>query len=423
MIKTLLSKSFRIAALLAIPLFAGSCTRNKPLELAITPLPIEARVQGDLLTGPSVLNDPDRFVWGGSVVKGKDERYYMLYNVFESGDSLPAFTNNWVLHSEIALASSDRPDGDFRFEKIVLRGRAAEGDSLAWDAQMVSNPHIKRFGDTFYLYYIGSKDPGIQPEGSPGASLNKRNRVQQSQKIGVVSFSSFEELSQGLYTRSEQPLLSPRTRVKPDNIIDPSPEGTTPLPDNIIVVNPSVVQRPSDGKFLLYFKGNLYDPHWKGIHGVALSDAPDGPFKPMDQPVFDLRMEDGSTASAEDPYVWYHRGHEKFYAVFKDFTGKFTNSEPGLAIMTSDEGLTWKTTGQPLLSLKQVVLSSGDTIALNRLERPQLHCDAEGQPEVLYCAASIVNINPRTDGSSFNIQIPLKAEHHIQPTNNNPTNE
>lgn len=170
----------------------------------------------------------------------------MIYNTFECGDSLPAFTNGWVLGSKLAYAVSDYPDHDFQFKKIVLRSRTLEGDSSAWDAQMVSNPHLKKFNGKYYLYYIGSKDPGVQPLGSPGEKLNKRNRVQQNQKIAVIEFNSFEDLMEGNFSRPDEPLLVPRTRVKPDNIVNPSSAGTQPKPDNIIVVNPSVTYRSSE---------------------------------------------------------------------------------------------------------------------------------------------------------------------------------
>jgi hypothetical protein len=288
--------------------FLWSCNENK--TLTIHPLPIDATIQGDILEGPSVLNDPDRFVWGGSVLKGDDGKYHMLYSTWEAGDSVPKFTDSWVLHSKIAYAVSDYPDRDFKFQKVILQGRALEGDSLAWDAQMVHNPHLKRFNGTYYLYYIGSKDPGPQPQGSKGENVNKRNRVQQSQKIGVIAFNNFQDLMSGNFERPDLPLLSPRTRVKSNDIVNPSPEGTQAKPDNILVVNPAVVQRPSDGKFLLFFKGNLYEPHWKGVHGVAISDSPTDPFVPSDDFVFDIKDKNGQISSAEDPYVWYHQKHK-----------------------------------------------------------------------------------------------------------------
>ncbi|MDC6362375.1 MULTISPECIES: glycoside hydrolase family protein [Flavobacteriaceae] len=386
--------------------FLWSCNENK--TLTIHPLPIDATIQGDILEGPSVLNDPDRFVWGGSVLKGDDGKYHMLYSTWEAGDSVPKFTDSWVLHSKIAYAVSDYPDRDFKFQKVVLQGRVLEGDSLAWDAQMVHNPHLKRFNGTYYLYYIGSKDPGPQPQGSKGENVNKRNRVQQSQKIGVILFNNFQDLMSGNFKRPDQPLLSPRTRVKSNDIVDPSPEGTQAKPDNIIVVNPAVVQRPSDGKFLLFFKGNLYEPHWKGVHGVAISNSPTGPFVPSDDFVFDIKDKNGKISSAEDPYVWYHQKHKRFYAVFKDFTGNITGKEPGLAVLESLDGLDWTKPESSFFMAKEVILKNSDTIKVHHLERPQLLLDDIGNPLVLYGACSLINVGPRKDGSSFNVQIPLK---------------
>jgi len=274
---------------------------------------------------------------------------------------------------------------------------------------MVHNPHIKRFSNTYYLYYGGGSDPGIQPEGTKGELVNKRDRVQQNQCIGVIEFNSFEDLINGKYKRFDSPILSPRTRVKPDYIVKPSPEGTKAKPDNIIVVNPSVVLRPSDGKYLLYFKGNFYNPGWRGVHGVAIADTPTGPFIATDHFVFDIRNEDGTIASGEDPYVWYHKDHKKFYVVLKDFTGRITAGKPGLALLESVDGIKWTRPDNSFFMKKEVILNTGDTIHVNRLERPQLLIDKKGNPEVLYCACAITNINPRKDGTSFNVHIPLKT--------------
>ena len=395
---------------LCLAIIISSCAENRKKELTVKALPIAGKIDGNILSGPSVLNDPDRFVWGGSVIKGNDDKYHMLYSTWECGDSIPQFSDSWVLNSKIAYAVSNYPDRDFKFQKIVLRGRESEGDTAAWDAQMVHNPHIKEFNNKYYLYYGGGKDPGIQPKGTKGELVDKRNRVQQNQCIGVIEFNSFEDLINGTYKRFDSPILSPRTRVKPDYIVKPSPEGTKAKPDNIIVVNPSVVQRPSDGKYLLYFKGNFYNPGWRGVHGVAIADSPTGPFTATDHFVFDIRNDDGSIASGEDPYVWYHSNHKKFYAVLKDFTGRITEGKPGLALLESVDGIKWTKPDNSFFMRKEVVLNTGDSIKVNRLERPQLLVDKNGTPSVLYCACAIVNVNPRNDGASFNVHIPIKTK-------------
>ena len=360
-----------------------------------------------MLTGPSVLMNKNKLIWGGSVIKGDDGMYHMFFSTWNSEPGNLTFGNSWVLNSEIGYAVSKYPDREFKIRKIILRGRNYDGDSTAWDSQMVHNPHIKKFKNKYYLYYIGSFDPGKQPKGSPGESLNKRNRVQQVQKIGVIEFEKFSDLLSGNFKRPEKPLLSPRTRVKKKDVVNPSAEGTIAKPDNIIVVNPSVTYRPSDKKYLLYFKGNWYDPQWRGVHGVAISDTPTGPFETMDAIIFDIRMPDGRIASAEDPYVWYYKKYNYFYAIVKDFSGKLTGNEPGLALLKSKDGIVWEKPGSPTYINKEVTLRDGSKLKLAHLERPQLLLDSNGTPLVLYSACSVVSPFNFKNTGCFNIQIPL----------------
>jgi hypothetical protein len=382
--------------------------------LKTSTLPINGNVEsinGELnFNSPHVLQHNDRFVWGGSAIKGEDGKYYLFYSTWESGPDYPKFGDSWLLHSKIACAVSDYPDCDFQFVKFILKGRIFEGAPTAWDAVSVHNPHIRKFNNQYYLYFTGAKDPGTQPEGSPGAKLSKRNRIQQSQQLGVIEFNSVAELLAGNFKRPDKPLLSPRTRVKPDNILNPSPEGTKILPDNIIVVNPSVVYREYDKKYMLFFKGNIWDPNWRGVHGVALSDSPTGPFKALDRFVFDIRTTDGKIANAEDPYVWFHKKHNCFYAIYKDFSGIVTGGEPGLAIIRSKDGLEWETIEGGLSIKKEIKLINGETYKVAHLERPQFLIDDNGLPKVLYAACSFKGASGLKDGSTFNIQIPLKSE-------------
>jgi len=362
---------------------------------------------------PNTLQLDDYFVWGGSVIKGRDEKYHMLFSLWECGEKWAAFQDGWLLHSKIAYAVSDYPDKGFEFQKIVLRGKMFEGNSTAWDAQSVHNPHIKEFNHKYYLYYTGTCDPGPQPKGSPGENLSKRNRLQQNQKIGVIAFESFQDLLTGNFDHPDEPLLNPRTRVKENNVLNPSPYRTHAKPDNLIVVNPSVVYRPSDGKYLLYFKGNLWDPNWRGIHGVAIGNSPTGPFSALDDFVFDIRTEDRKIASAEDPYVWFDKKSNKFYAVIKDCTGKITGSKPGLAVLVSSEGINWQKPAHSLFMKKELLFPDGQRLDVSNLERPQLLIIGDGLPSVLYCACSVEPVRDKKDGSTFNVQISLnKAAGH-----------
>ncbi len=332
----------------------------------------------------------------------------MFYSSWSAGKDSFTFGDSWVLRSEIGYARSEFPDKNFQPMGIILRGRMHEGDSLAWDAQMVHNPHVKRFNNTYYLYYIGSRDPGVQPKGSPGEGVTKRDRVQQSQQIGVIEFEHFSDLLEGTFNRPDKPLLSPRTRVKKDLIVYPSPEGTAAKPDNVVVVNPSVVFRQADKKYLLYFKGNLYDPTWRGVHGVAISDSPTGPFKAMDEFVFDFRMDDNRLVSAEDPYVRYSDTYRKFFAVIKDFSGRLCGVQNGLAILESRDGIAWSIPENALFMKREVILADGTITPVVHLERPQLLLDKEGVPTVLYAACALESPYGKSTHNSFNVHITLE---------------
>jgi len=388
--------------------FYNSCS-EKPLESTYIAQSVDVEiVNGDAsqVSGYSCFTLEDHFVWGATPIKA-DGKYYIIFSAFETG--IYKFTDAWVLGSKLGLAVSDKPDGDFHHLGFFLNTDGFTPDTSSWDAQTVHNPHIRKFGDKYYLYYIGGTDPiGTVPIKSSKGELDRRSRVQQWQKIGVIVFDSFEQLLNGEFIHYDKPLFVPRTRVKADDIVNPSPEGTIPLPDNIIAVNPSVVYRPSDKKYLLYYKGNIYDPGWRGVHGVALSDHPTGPFEPLDREVFTVETDDGEKLSAEDPYVWYNQDDKLFYAVFKDFTGKFTKGEPSLAIMYSKDGIDWLLPENSQFMKKELTLLSGEKLKVNRLERPQLLLDSSGNPLVLFSACSIVDVNPRIDGGCFNIQIPLK---------------
>lgn len=395
---------------LALPLFGllfpltGS--PQKKYRSGEMDLRIEQREESRVAVGFSAFSLENHFVWCGSAIRAvEDGNYYLFYSAMDAGADCPPFVDAWVLGSKIGIAVSDSPYGGYKQLDICCNQDGYRPDSSAWDAQMVHNPHIQRFGGKYYLYYIGAKDPGASARVK--GKLSRRDRIQQSLTIGVMCFNTIQDFLEGKVTCNEKPLLLPRTRVKPDNVLEPSPEGTAMKPDNLIMVNPSVVYRPSDKKYLLYFKGNVYDPHWRGIHGVALADNPEGPFTVQDDYVFDFETEDGRKLNAEDPFVWYHHKDACFYAVFKDFTGSFTKGKPGLAIMKSKDGIHWELPEHSLFMDKRIKLKNGGWIDVDRLERPQLLLDENDEPIVLYAACAITPVNAKKDGSSFNIQIPI----------------
>ncbi len=336
------------------------------------------------------------FTWGGTVIKGDDEKYHMFYARWPHGDKGRIDTivdkpflgfKGWLKYSEIAYAVSDNPDGPFEFVKVLIQG---SGDSTSWDYFNAHNPHIKSFNGKIYLYYIAT-NPLHNTE-------NKDNiwmKYVGGQRIGVAIAENIEELVKGNYQISSEPLI---------------------VPDNINtfhrVVNPSVTQRPN-GKYLMMFKSSSQKNGYGHMtHWIAGSDNPAGPFK-LIGPVFT-----DAEYSAEDPYFWFDKKRNKFYAIVKDFShsGKLTSQFGALALITSDDGITnWKPAENPLVSLRHYVDENGDTVKLAHLERPQLLLNENGQPLVLYSATAKRSPfqfnNPVIEGkpehNTFNLHIKL----------------
>ena len=56
----------------------------------------------------------------------------MFYSFGEYGKDQPIFSDGWLLLSKIAYVVSDFPDKDFKFQKVILKGRIYEG--IRWNS-------------------------------------------------------------------------------------------------------------------------------------------------------------------------------------------------------------------------------------------------------------------------------------------------
>ena len=136
----------RILYGLLVPLLLVSCQNKGPiLQSAAIQAIISTEGDRTFISSPHTLQDQEKFIWGASVIQGEDGNYHMFYSTWDTGPENTQFSNAWVLYSEIAYAVSPYPDRDFIHVATILRGRRYEGDTLAWDAQAVHNPHIQKF--------------------------------------------------------------------------------------------------------------------------------------------------------------------------------------------------------------------------------------------------------------------------------------
>ena len=311
--------------------------------------------------------------WGGSVVKGEDGRYHMFYARWPKNRGWA-----WVTDSEVAHAVSESPFGPYEFKDVALPRRGRE----YWDGWCTHNPTIHRFGDKYYLYYMGNTGDGVITS-SPGKErLNWNHR--NNQRIGVAVADS----PAGPWMRSDQPLID----ISAD-------EGAI---DALMTSNPSVCQRP-DGGFLMVYKGvGKAFPLPNGgpvVHCVATSDSPTGPFSKHDQPIFTFA---GERFPAEDPCIWYQDG--KYRAIVKRIKHEKNKRVFSLVHYDSEDGYIWQPAKHHEISERTVKWEDGSIQQFEHLERPQVYLE-DGLPVALMCAAD--TRDEKGIRHSLNIQIPL----------------
>lgn len=352
----------------------GSCSSNNTKKTA---KPIENfKVELGQVAQKSVFKSDDKSIWGGSIVKGDDNLYHMFYSRWDK-----ALGWAWVTHSEIAHAVSKSPFGPFKHKDIALGIR----DATLWDGLCTHNPTVHKYGETYYLYYMGNTGDG-KVYGAPGdIKLNPTHR--NNQRIGVAVAAS----PNGPWKRFDKPLIDVS---EDENAIDA-----------LMTSNPSIAQRP-DGGYLLVYKavGKQRKGIWGGpvVHCVATSDSPTGPFVKYDKPIF---LAEGHDFPAEDPFIWYQDG--KYRAILKDMHGAFTDAGQALVLFESNDGFDWKLAKNPLVSKLQIKWEDGTIQKVDHLERPQVFIE-NGKPKVLVCASDTKDANGVLH--SFNVQIPITAK-------------
>lgn len=283
------------------------------------------------------------FNWGGSIVKGVDNQYYLFYSRWPRKNSFYA----WLTHSQIAVATSKNPHGPWTYKYTALQGRRGNN----WDAITAHNPKIKKFGNKYYLYYISTNiSPNLTEQqlidtAKVGYSHKNWPSLRNNQRTGVA----IADKITGPWKRLDKP------------IINPSP------PLHTLTVNPAITQKP-DGNYLLMIKADK-EPK-KGsrrIQAIATSKTPVGPFKIHPKPA----IRDFDT---EDASIWFDKSKKQYYAIYHAHTH--------FGMITSADGLTWKKAKQNLFSPKSFTAKAGKPFKAQRMERPSVYTNDQGIPQV-----------------------------------------
>lgn len=342
----------------------------------------------------SIFELDDYYSWCPSVIKGDDGKFHMFYSRWPHGKRDTTVNSmfyifdefsGWMMYSEIAHAVSNKLEGPYKHTHTILKGN---GDPARWDRFTMHNPQVRKFGKKYYLYYVSNNyNPEFQLADISKESLEWL-RYNTTQCTGVLVANSLEDLINGKYQRMPDPLICP-DKIKTFEVTN----------------NPSVTEGP-DHHYYMMFKSRTPTPGYMTMW-IATSISPTGPFT-IRNAVFDNR-----DFACEDPCIWYDKTKRRFYAVLKNFTnsGKLTSQFGALVLLTSENGLNWVPATHTLVSNRQLIMKSGDTLQLENLERPFLYTNNNGQPAALLAAARLKKekgADMKKRQNSFNVIILVK---------------
>ena len=289
--------------------------------------------------------------WGSSVVKGDDGKYHMFVSRFPK--SLP-FHPGWMVASEIVHAVSDVPQGPYRFSEVVLPARGAQ----YWDGRSTHNPRILKYNHKYYLIYMGSTHPFVDPMydqltlNSPWCTVARSNK-----RIGLAVADS----PYGPWKRLDEPIL----KTKPNT-------------------------------FFSFLTSNM-------ALGIAYAPTIEGPYRVLnnEQPIFQV---DGQ-GEAEDPFLW--KDDKGYHAIFKDHVAKFTGEKGGGVMAHSKDGINWTVDKDPKAYSKTVEWENGTITKQGQLERPFILFE-DGKPTFIFFATMDGPGEFENGTRSWNMVIPLK---------------
>jgi len=285
----------------------------------------------------------DYIVWGGSVAKAEDGRYYMFAARWPKKTAMPS----WVTNGDVVLAVSDKPTGPYRLVKVVLPRRG----SKFWDGMATFNPTIRRHDGKYVLFYTGTTYDFQQPK-AKRPSQDHWEKAWNNKRIGVAVSDSVL----GPWKRLDAPILEPR-------------EGKW---DTSITSNPAPILH-DDGSVLLVYKSSpLKFPEQKIknelILGVASAKHYLGPYERLNEES-QVRFH-GNRAHVEDAYVWFDG--ENYNMLAKSMDGKIPVGWGSGFVAHSSDGLNWELADPPLAYTGKVEREDGSILKAGRFERPQI---------------------------------------------------
>lgn len=287
------------------------------------------------------IEEPDYHIWGASPVLGPEGRTHL----FVSRWPVEAGFGAWLTHSEIARYVSDRPEGPFIFQEVVVQGSGED----TWDHQSPHNPNVQQVGDRYVLTYIAN------------AGGKKKERAA-SQRIGMMI--------------SNDP-SGPWRKVGDDGLLlsPPTDPEVWCFQSTVGVNNPALFAHP-DGRFFLYYKARK--PGDVRRMGVAIADRLEGPY------IFNKESLTSNESEIEDGYAFQADGLIYLLTTHnKNGSGYLWSSQDGNAFNAPIPGY-----DQMDAYIATELLKNAKVLRGKKFERPQVFI-VDSKPQYLYLASGV----------------------------------
>ncbi|QOD60432.1 glycoside hydrolase family protein [Polaribacter haliotis] len=134
-----------------------------------------------------VLDRPDYYTWGTSVVQGEDGKFHMFACQWNTKHGFSA----WSVESEVNYFKADKPEGPYQFVKTILSARPGGNKEGEWNQYTAHNPEVKIIDGKYVLTYISYPEKGAISDGKIGMKIAK-NPEGSWQDVGMIMQKSSE---------------------------------------------------------------------------------------------------------------------------------------------------------------------------------------------------------------------------------------
>lgn len=313
------------------------------------------------------VHDSTYYNWCNSIIKEDNGTYHLFYSRWPKSIGF----YSWLTHSEIAHSTATKPEGPYKTGKTVLKARKGY-----WDNVTAHNVKIKKFDETYYMYYTSTNtgkeklsENDLIEAVKTGYSHKYWPLLRSNQRTGVATSQSLD----GPWKRMDKPMIEPH-----------GPIGT-------VTVNPAICQG-EDNKYYLIIKGDdLKANKPRLIQAIGTSDSPTGPFRLEDKPAF-------ADIPTEDVSMWYDKNRKRYYAIFHAHGGDF------IGLITSEDGINWQKAKHYEVCKKEVPLKDGTVMKVDRMERPFVYVENE--------VPTLLSFGVKKGNDAFIVFFPLEENKH-----------